>query len=177
MDDVVVNGYSRLIDLIRTTETGVDQIADQVRAREAELLARMGSITAPVIGNVGITILERGKKNIEGEIYDAQHYPFRVFVLGKSADLAPYRPDNMSRAVMDQFCLLSEDGKFYEVMYSADELIVDSYMGVLSPDQVLSLYGYEAVFMLYKGMKQYLEGQENLLGALEITLQFLETNS
>ena len=177
MDDVVVNGYSRLIDLIRTTDSGIDQHAEQLRAREAELLGKMGAITAPVISNSGITILEKGKKDKDGEIYDGVHYPSRVFVLGKSADNAPYRPDDMSRPVIDQFCLISEDGKFYEVMYSADELIVDSYLGELTPRQVLDIYGYDAVFMLYKGMKQYLEGQENLLTALGVTLQFLDASA
>ncbi len=83
----------------------------------------------------------------------------------------------MSRPVIDQFCLLSEDGKFYEVMYSADDLVVDSYMGELTPRQVLDIYGYEAVFMLYKGMKEYLEGQETLLSCLESTLQFISAGA
>lgn len=177
MDDVVTNGYSRLVDLIQTTDAGIDKHAEQIRAQESVLLEKMGIMTGPIIRNVGITILEKGKKDKDGEIYDACHYPSRVFVLGKSADIAPYRPDNMSRAVIDQFCLICEDGKFYEVMYSADELIVDSYLGELTPRQVLDIYGYDAVFMLYKGMKQYLEGQENLLAALGVTLQFLDASS
>lgn len=177
MEDVIINGYTRLIDLIRTTDSRIDQHAEKVRAQEADMLGKMGAITAPVIHNAGISILEKGKKDNQGEIYDAKHYSSRVFVLGKSTDLSPYRPDNMSRPVIDQFCLLSEDGKFYEVMYSADELVIDSYLGELTPRQVIDIYGYDAVFMLYKGMKQYLEGQENLLGALEVTLQFLANSS
>ncbi|WP_319579593.1 hypothetical protein [uncultured Methanospirillum sp.] len=173
MEDVILNGYNRLIDLIQTTDTGIDQRSAVIRAQEDDLVGKMGAITAPVIHTMGITILEKGKKDNQGEIYDAKHYSSRVFVLGKSADPAPYRPDNMSRQVIDQFCLLSEDGKFYEVMYSTDDLVVDSYMGELTPRQLIDLYGYDAVFMLYKGMKQYLEGQEKLLSALEVTLQFL----
>jgi hypothetical protein len=177
MEDVIINGYTRLIELIRTTDSGIDQHTESIRAHEAEVLGKMGAMTAPVIHNAGITILERGKKDNLGEIYDANHYPSRVFVLGKSTDLSPYRPDNISRPVIDQFCLLSEDGKFYEVMYSADDLVIDSYLGELTPRQVIDIYGYEAVFMLYKGMKQYLEGQESLLTALETTLQFLANSS
>lgn len=173
MEDVIINGYNRLVDLIRTTDSGIDQHTEEIRNQEAELVARMGALTGPVIQTMGITILEKGKKDNKGDIYDAKHYTQKVFVLGKSADPAPYRPDNMSRQVIDQFCLISEDGKFYEVMYSADDLIVDSYMGELTSRQLIDLYGYDAVFMLYKGMKQYLEGQESLLSALEITLQFL----
>ncbi|MFH0966653.1 MAG: hypothetical protein V1862_03075, partial [Methanobacteriota archaeon] len=177
MDDIVINGYSRLIELIQTTDTVIDQNAAVLQEREAELLGRMGTMTGPVIKDAGITILEKGKKDNQGGIYDAVHYDARVFILGKSIDLVPYRPDNMSRTVNDQFCLLCEDGKFYEVMYSTDDLIVDSYMGELTPRQVLDIYGYEAVYMLYKGMKEYLEGQETLLSGLESTLQFLSTGA
>ena len=177
MEDIVINGYTRLIELIKTTDAGINTHTEEIRARDAELLERIGTMTAPVITNAGITILEKGKKDNLGEIYDARHYPSRVFVLGKSVEMAPFRPDNMSKPVVDQFCLLSEDGKFYEVMYSADDLVVDSYLGELSPRQVIDLYGYEAVFMLYKGMKQYLEGQEDLLSALEATIQFMNNFS
>jgi hypothetical protein len=173
MEDIIINGYSRLMELIQTTDVSIDQHVSALREREAELLGRMGAMTGPVIRNMGITILEKGKKDSKGEIYDAVHYDFRVFVLGKSMEMVPYRPDNMNRPVIDQFCLLREDGKFYEVMYSADDLIVDSYLCELTPRQVLDIYGYEAVFMLYKGMKEYLEGQENLLSGLETTLGFL----
>lgn len=177
MEEVVITGYSRLIELIKTADAAVDQNIEDLRRHDAEILGRMGAITAPVIHTMGITILEKGKKDNNGEIYDARHYGMRVFVLGKSIDLAPYRPDDMSRPVVDQFCLLSEDGKFYEVMYSMDDLVVDSFLGELTPRQVLDIYGYEAVFMLYKGMKEYLEGQETLLANLEGTLQFLSAAS
>lgn len=173
MEDIIVNGYTRLIEVIQTTDGAIDRHADDLKNHDAELLGRMGAMTAPVIGTMGITILEKGKKDNSGEIYDAKHYGMRVFVLGKSAELAPFRPDNMNRPVMDQFCLLGEDGKFYEVMYSMDDLIIDSYLGEISPREVLDIYGSDALFMLYKGMKEYLEGQETLLANLEGALQFL----
>lgn len=173
MEDIVINGYTRLIELLQTTSAGIDEHTEEIRAHDAELFAKMGAMTAPLIKKSGITILEKGKKDNKGDIYDARHYDSRVFVLGKSADLAPYRPDDMKKPVIDQFCLLSEDGKFYEVMYSADELVIDSYLGELTPRQVIDIYGYDAVYMLYNAMKQYLEGQENLLSALETTIQFL----
>jgi hypothetical protein len=74
---------------------------------------------------------------------------------------------------MDQFCRLSEDGRFFEIMYIADTLIIDSYLGELTPRQVIDLYGYDAMYMLYEAMKQYLEGQEGLLAALETTIRFI----
>lgn len=177
MDEIIIQGYTRLIELIKTTDASIDDRSAVIRSRDAELLGEMGRITGPVIKTAGISLLERGKKDNQGEIYDAVHYPSRVFVLGKSTDPAPYRPDNMSRKITDQFCLLGEDGKFYEIMYSTDDLMVDSYLGELTPGQVIDLYGYDALYMLYKGMKEYLEGQEILLSSLDDTLQFLAGSS
>jgi hypothetical protein len=81
----------------------------------------------------------------------------------------------MSRAVQDQFCLLGEDGRFYEIMYSADDLVIDSYLAEITPRQVIDLYGYEAMFMLYKAMQQYMQNQGELLLALEKTLNFIRS--
>ncbi len=173
MEDIVIQGYTRLIELIQTADTGIDSFSEEIRRKDADMLEGMGRLTAPVISNAGIMLMEKGKKDNQGEMYDTRHYPFRVFVLGKSTDLAPYRPDDMNKAVIDQFCLLSEDGRFYEIMYSADDLIIDSYLGEISARQVIDLYGYEAVYMLYKGMKEYLEGQEELLTGLETAIRFL----
>lgn len=135
----------------------------------------MAAQVSPVISKIGIELLEKGKKDIQGEIYDPRHYPSKMIILGRSADPAPYRPDNLSRAVQDQFCLLGEDGKFYEVMYSSDELVIDSYLAEISPRQVIELYGYEVMFMLYKAMQQYLENQEDLMSALEKTISFIRS--
>ena len=60
-------------------------------------------------------------------------------------------------------------------MYSADELVIDSYLAEISPRQVIDLYGYEAMFMLYKAMQQYLENQEVLLSSLEQTISFIRS--
>ncbi|HWQ67425.1 MAG TPA: hypothetical protein VN372_11210 [Methanospirillum sp.] len=173
MDDIIMAGYNRLIDLISTTDDSIVQHTEEVLSHESVLLEKMASQTAPIIMKVGISILERGKKNNQGEIYDGKYYPKRMLVLGRSAELAPYRPDNINKVIIDQFCVLSEDGGFYEIMYSGDDLIIDSYLGALNPRQVLDLYGYEAVFMLYKAMKQYLENQEALLESLGKTLEFI----
>ena len=100
-----------------------------------------------------------------------------MILLGKSNDPAPFRPDNMAKKVTDQFCTVGEDGKFYEIMYSGDDLIIDSYLAEITPRQVIDLYGYDAMFMLYKAMVQYLENQEELVEALKRTLSYISSRT
>ena len=50
-----------------------------------------------------------------------------MIVLAKT-DPMNYRPDDVTKKVDDQFCTLSEDGRFYELMYSSDGMSVDSYL-------------------------------------------------
>jgi len=95
-----------------------------------------------------------------------------MIVLGKT-DPAGYRPDNMSKKVDDQFCVLSEDGKFYELMFSFDGFIVDSYANPISPKDALDRYGYEPMYMLYQALHDYLKGQEDLVAALKLVLAFV----
>jgi hypothetical protein len=177
MEEVIERGFSRLIELINLHDSSIDAYSEEIKTMDADLLARMASQVRVVISKTGIELLEKGKKDSQGEIYDPIHYPLKMIILGRSADPVLYRPDNMSRQVQDQFCLLGEDGKFYEVMYSADELIVDSYLAEISPRQVIDLYGYEAMFMLYKAMQMYLENQESLLSALEKTISFIRAGN
>jgi len=79
----------------------------------------------------------------------------------------------MTRRVTDQFCVLSEEGKFYELMYSSDEVITDSYLNPISPADVLRIYGYDAMFMLYRAMRDYLKSEEDLIEALGKVLEFV----
>lgn len=176
MEEIIEQGFNRLVEVINLHDTSIDAYSENIRKMDAELLDKMASKVTPVIKKTGIELLEKGKKDNQGEIYDPCHYPLKMIILGRSAEPVPYRPDNMSRTVQDQFCLLGEDGKFYEVMYSADELVIDSYLAEISPRQVIDLYGYEVMFMLYKAMQQYLENQETLLSALEKTISFLRAD-
>lgn len=175
MEEIIELGFNRLVEVINLHDSSIDAYAEEIRNLDADLLGRMGAQISPVIAKIGIELLEKGKKDNQGEIYDPRHYPTKMIILGKSAEPVSFRPDNMSRAVQDQFCLLGEDGKFYEIMYSADELVIDSYLAEITPRQVIDLYGYEAMFMLYKAMLQYMENQEELLAALEKTIQFIRS--
>lgn len=175
MEEVIEQGFNRLVEIINLHDKEIDAYSEDIRRLDADLLARMASQVQGIISQYGVEILEKGKKDNQGEIYDPRHYPRKMIILGRSADPVQYRPDNLSRSVCDQFCLLSEDGKFYEIMYSADELVIDSYLAEISPRQVIDLYGYEAMFMLYKAMQQYLENQEVLLSSLEQTISFIRS--
>jgi hypothetical protein len=132
----------------------------------------MAVMTVPVIKTIGINMLEKGKQDSKGELYDTIFFPHKMIVLGKT-DPVKYRPDDVTRKVDDQFCLLSEDGNFYELMYSSEGITTDSYLHPIKPKEVLDLYGYDIMYMLYRAMKDYLKNQEALLAALEKTMNFI----
>lgn len=177
MEDIIERGFTRLVEVINTLDTSIDAYSDEIRGKDADLLYRMGQQVIPVIEKIGLEMLEKGKKDNKGEIYDPCHYQKKMILLGKSSDPAPFRPDNMVKKVTDQFCTVGEDGKFYEIMYSGDDLIIDSYLAEITPRQVIDLYGYDAMFMLYKAMAQYLENQEELVEALRRTLSFISSGT
>ena len=95
-----------------------------------------------------------------------------MIVLGKT-DPAGNRPDDVSKKIDDQFCVLSEDGKFYELMFSFDGFIVDSYANPITAKDALDRYGYEPMYMLYQALHDYLKGQEDLVAALKLVLAFV----
>jgi len=105
-------------------------------------------------------------------MYDTVFYKDKMIILGRT-DPVPHRPDNPDKKVDDQFCVLGEDGKFYELMYSSDGIIVDSYRNPLSAKDALELYGHEVMVMLYRAMRDYLQGEEELINALEKTIAFI----
>ena len=175
MEEVIEHGFSRLVELINTKSTQIDSYTEEIRQMDADLLSRMAALIKHLIEKIGIQMLEKGKNDNQGEIYDPQYYNTRMILLGKSSEPVQFRPDNMSKKVSDQFCALSEDGKFYEIMYSTDGFIIDSYRCELTSRQVIDLYGYDALFMLYKALEQYLENQESILAVLEKAISFIET--
>jgi hypothetical protein len=136
------------------------------------LLSRMADQTRPVITRIGLSLLRRGKQDTKGEIYDPEYYREKMIVLGKT-NPAPHRPDNPSMPVVDQFCVLSEKGEFYELMYSFDGFFTDSYLNPIAAEEVLKTYGEEPMLMLYHAMKDYLKDREELVTALQRVLDFI----
>ena len=134
----------------------------------------MAEMSKSVIKIIGLNMLMKGKQDGKGELFDTSFYQQKMIVLGKT-DPMKYRPDDVTKKVDDQFCILSEDGKFYELMYSSDGVSVDSFLQPLSGREVIDIYGYDAMFMLYRAMHDYEKNQEELLKALEKTLNFIFT--
>jgi hypothetical protein len=95
-----------------------------------------------------------------------------MIVLGKT-DPAAVRPDNPTKQITDQFCVLSEDGKFFELMYSFDGFLTDSYLNPIDARKALEVYGYDIMFMLYRAMHDYLHGEEDLVEALEKVVGYI----
>jgi len=170
--DEIEAGFKTLADRIREREGEKDTLSEEVRKKEAALLSRMARTAKPLIPTIGMNMLERGKQDTKGELYDTVFSRKKMIVLGKT-DPAEFRPDDITRKIDDQFCVLSENGKIYEIMYSFDGFLVDSYWNEISPDEAMSRYGAEILFMLYHSLHDYLKGQDELIGALKITLDFI----
>jgi hypothetical protein len=171
MDEIEV-GFSKLMDTIKAQEQKIAELSDEVRKHDAMLIGRMAKAAMPVVRKAGLNLLERGKQDPKGELYETRFYADKVIVLGKT-DPVKYRPDDPGKQVMDQFCVLGENGTFSELMYSSDGYVVDSYRQPLEPADALRIYGYDVMFMVYRAMKDYLEGAEELVESLGKVLEFV----
>jgi hypothetical protein len=171
--DVIEQGFSEMMERIKVLRQKKEDLSEEIRTNDAALLERMVKSALPLIPNIGLEMLEKGKKDGKGDIYDARYYPGRMLVLGKSEDPLEYRPDDMTRPVSSQFCVLGEDGVFREVMYTVDDVVVDSYTAEISPGEVLDLYGYDVMYMLYRAIHDYMHEESKLVGALEMTLSYV----
>jgi hypothetical protein len=172
MDDIE-KGFDQLLDMVEEMNRKSTPLLAEVRVKAAALLGKMGTSTVPVVQRIGMTMVERAKLDGKGEPYDAQYYPRKMIVLGKS-EPAPYRPDDPGKKVTDQFCVLSDEGKFFEIMYSSDGMMLDAFFNPLTPEQVLDIYGLEVMFMLYRAMRDYLQDQKDLVDALGRILDYIK---
>jgi hypothetical protein len=173
--DEIEAGFEKLEQKIKELQEKSGSLSQEVRTHDAELLARMARSAIPVIGIVGLNMLKRGKQDTKGEIYDPEYYSQKMIILGKAANPAAFRPDNAQKQVTDQFCVLSEDGEFFELMYSFDGFITDSYLNPIDTNTAIEHYGYDIMFMLYRAMHDYLKGEEALVEALEKVLGYIFT--
>jgi hypothetical protein len=172
MDPIIEQGYAKLLDTVRELQKEKEQKTAAIRENEGTLIARMAADTVPVIATVGLEILRRGKKEMSGELYNQEFYDKKMIVLGKT-DPLPYRPDDPGKTIDTQICVLADDGNFYEVMYSTTEILVDSYLNPLKPDEALEIYGFEILFMLYRAIYEYAQKEEELMAALARTLEYI----
>jgi hypothetical protein len=171
MDDIE-KGFDQIFNELDELNKAQGARAKQILEGKARLLAKMAEAAAPVISRVGLSMVNRAKIDSRGEPYNAEYYPGKMLVLGKT-DPAKFRPDDVTKPVADQFCVLSEEGKFYELMYSSSPIFMDSFLNPLTPEEVLDIYGLDAMFMLYRAMRDYLETNREMVEALGKVLAFI----
>jgi hypothetical protein len=172
MDDVIEQGYMQLVAATRETAGEKEKLTDEMKTQRAALLARMAAETAPLVPQIGLSMLYRARIDINRELYDPEYYPEKMILLGKTEPM-PYRPDDMTKKVDTQLCVFSEDGSFSELMYSTTEIRIDSYREKLTPESALEIYGNEILFMLYRAMREYLQKEKDLVDALGKTLEYI----
>jgi len=170
--DEIETGFMKIMEKIDELKKTEGALSDTIKKNDAKLLARMADSAIPVVKTVGLNMLKKGKQDTKGEIYDPQYYPQKMIILGK-AETATVRPDNPQMEVTDQFCVLTEDGDFFELMYSFDGFLTDSYLNPLDAKKAIDLYGYDIMFMLYRAMHDYLKGEEALLQALDTVAGYI----
>ncbi|MFA7694838.1 MAG: hypothetical protein WCX63_04830 [Methanoregula sp.] len=170
--DEIEAGFEKIIQKIEEMKKTDAKLSEQVKSHDGQLLGHMAALAKPVVIAVGLNMLKIGKQDTKDEIYDANYYTEKMIVLGKT-DPAPFRPDDSSKKITDQFCVLSEKGKIYELMYSSDGFITDSYLNPIDPKAAIDTYGYDVMFMLYQGMHDYMKSETELIAALEKVIGYV----
>ncbi len=175
MDPIIEEGYARLLETLDDLQEKREESAAALRENIGALIARMAADTAPVVGTIGLEMLRRAKREASGELYGQEYYEKKMFVLGKTEPL-PYRPDDPTKPIDTQVCVLDEEGKFYEVMYTTTDIRTDSYKNPITPEEAVDIYGYDLVFMLYRALYEYVEKEEELVAALAQALEYIGTS-
>ncbi|MDV0444061.1 hypothetical protein [Methanorbis rubei] len=174
MDEIVEQGFERLQTLISETKTEQERLSEEILKQNAALLLRMAESVAPIAKEVGSEYLLKAKQDSKGDLYDQKYYDEKMIILGKSEEPVALRPDDPKKKVIQQFCVLSENGNLYELMFSNDGFVIDTYASPLTPEDALEFYGYDIIYMLYSAMKEYLLAEEDVLAALDITLGYIQ---
>jgi hypothetical protein len=170
--DEIEAGFEKILQKIKDLQEKDGVLSEKIRNNDAKLLRKMAETSRPIVKSVGLNMLKMGKQDTKGEIYDPAYYPAKMIVLGKT-EPAAFRPDNPSKTITDQFCILSEDGDFFELMYSFDGFLTDSYLNPIDTTKVIGTYGYDIIFMLYQAMHDYLKGEEALIDSLEKVIGYV----
>ena len=174
MDEIVEQGFARLKSLVAETKEAQKTAAGEIEKENAKLLAMMAHTVGEIVGEIGQEFLLKAKMDTKGELYDQKYYAEKMIILGKSADPIPFRPDNPTKKVDQQFCVLSENGDIMELMFSNDGFIIDTYTSKLTAEDAIHFYGYDIIYMLYSAMRDYALAQEDVLDALNLTLGFIQ---
>lgn len=174
MDEVIEQGFYRLRSLVTETKEEQNAAASKIEEGSAELLSMMAKTVGAVVEEIGQEFLLKAKMDTKGELYDQKYYAEKMIILGKSAEPVSFRPDNPTKKVDQQFCVLTKKGEIMELMFSNDGFIIDTYASKLSEDDALHFYGYDIIYMLYSAMRDYALAQQDVLEALNLTLGFIQ---
>jgi len=174
MDQIIEDGFIRLTETIQEFGKRKEELDSAIRSDLSSLLSKMAALAVPLVGSLGNVFLEKSKQDAKGELYNTVHYNSKMIVLGRTDEPVPFRPDDINKRVVKQFCVLSEDGSIAELMYSDDGFIIDSYLNHLTPEEAIDLYGPDIIYMLFYAVREYGSMEEELVQALEITLAFIQ---
>jgi len=174
MDSIVEQGFDRLLEVIKETKEKQDDAAEKIMEKDTVLLEKMIAAVAQIIPNVGSEFLLKAKQDTKGDLYDQKYYPDKMIILGKTESPVSFRPDDPKKKVTTQFCVASEKGELFELMFSNDGFIVDTYASPLSAEDALAFYGYDIIYMLYSAIREFALAEEDVLDALNLTLGFLQ---
>ena len=174
MDEIVEKGFKQLCDIVSDTKEKQKKAVKKIADSDVKLLKMMQGIVGPVVSEIGQEFIQRAKQDQNGDLYDQVFYPDKMILLGKPAEMVEHRPDNPTKKVDQQFCVLSEAGNLFELMFSNDGFIIDTYAAPLSAEDALDFYGYDILYVLYSAMRDYALAQQDLLEALNITLGYLQ---
>ncbi len=83
MDEIEI-GFAKIIEKIEELKKTEGELSETIRKNDAKLLARMAETAVPVVKDIGISMLKKGKQDTKGEIYDPQYYPQKMIILGKA---------------------------------------------------------------------------------------------
>lgn len=170
MDEIIEQGFDRLFELVKETKDAQNDTLDKIIENNVPLLKKMLASVSPVIAEVGSEYMLKGKQDQKGELYDQKYYADKMIILGKPEEPVSIRPDNPTKKVDQQFCVATEKGELFELMYSSDGFIIDSCLSPLTPEDALAFYGYDILYMLYSAMREYQLAQEDVLDALNLVL-------
>jgi len=174
MDPIVEQGFDRLLEIIKETKEKQEDAAEKIMEKDTLLLEEMIAAVAQVIPNAGSEFLLKAKQDIKGDLYDQKYYPDKMIILGKTESPVSFRPDDPKKKVTQQFCVESEKGELFELMFSNDGFVVDTYASPLSAEDALAFYGYDIIYMLYSAIREFALAEEDVLDALNLTLGFLQ---
>ena len=170
MDELIDQGFDRLCAQIRETKDAQKEALDAITKENVAFLEKMIRSVTPVIAEIGSEYMLKGKQDQKGDLYDQKFYPDKMIILGKPETPVAMRPDNPTKQVAQQFCVMTEKGELFELMYSNDGFIIDSYLSPLTAEDALAFYGYDIMYMLYSAMREYQLAQEDVLNALNLVL-------